>query len=112
MAEAAPVAGMPELYAAAARLLPPDTAWFYLSASPYNLYPLLRRFCRRFYPAGTLLLRGSSWTTLAGLLSALTLDTAEYKVERMRKIESWLPGRSMIAIGDSTQSDPEAYGEV
>jgi phosphatidate phosphatase APP1 len=29
----------------------------------------------------------------------------------MRKIQSWLPQRRVICIGDSTQSDPEAYGE-
>ena len=30
----------------------------------------------------------------------------------MKKINSWLPKRKMICIGDSTQSDPEAYGEM
>ncbi|KAG6042139.1 hypothetical protein E4U41_004943 [Claviceps citrina] len=48
----------------------------------------------------------------AGLLSALTVGTEEYKVDRMKKIHEWLPKRKMIAIGDSTQSDPEAYGEM
>ncbi|PHH85927.1 hypothetical protein CDD83_10988 [Cordyceps sp. RAO-2017] len=107
-----PIPGMPELYAEMKSLLPSDTAWFYLSASPYNLYPFLKQFRKRFYPPGTLILRDSSWKTVAGLLSALTLDTEEYKVDRMRKIHTWLPRRKMIAVGDSTQSDPEAYGEI
>ncbi|RDW71052.1 hypothetical protein BP6252_07615 [Coleophoma cylindrospora] len=38
--------------------------------------------------------------------------TQDYKTERMTKIHSWLPRRKMICIGDSTQSDPEAYGEM
>ncbi|TWU78965.1 hypothetical protein ED733_008149 [Metarhizium rileyi] len=108
----APIPGMPELYADIKSFLPNDTAWFYLSASPYNLYPFLKQFRRKYYPPGTLILRDSSWKTVAGLLSALTLRTEEYKVDRMKKINTWLPRRKMIVIGDSTQSDPEAYGEM
>ncbi|RDA86004.1 hypothetical protein CP532_4870 [Ophiocordyceps camponoti-leonardi (nom. inval.)] len=107
-----PIPGMPELYAEMRSLLPEDTAWFYLSASPYNLYPFLKKFRKDHYPSGTLILRDSSWKTMAGLLSALTLDTEEYKVDRMTKINSWLPKKKMIVVGDSTQSDPEAYGEI
>ncbi|KAF4464794.1 actin filament organization app1 [Fusarium albosuccineum] len=107
-----PIPGMPELYSDLESLLPRDTPWFYLSASPYNLYPLLRDFRDRYYPPGTLILRDSSWRTVSGLLSALTTGTEEYKADRMKKIHSWLPRRKMILIGDSTQSDPEAYGEI
>lgn len=49
---------------------------------------------------------------LSGLLSTLTLGTEAYKVSRMKKINTWLPRRKMICIGDSTQSDPEAYAEI
>ncbi|ODA81528.1 hypothetical protein RJ55_00027 [Drechmeria coniospora] len=112
ISDPSPIPGMPELYSQLASFFPNDTAWFYLSASPYNLYPFLKKFRTRFYPPGTLILRDSSWKTVAGLLSALTLDTQEYKVDRMAKINMWLPKRKMIVIGDSTQSDPEAYGEV
>lgn len=106
------VAGMPELYDDLKSLLPRDTPWFYLSASPYNLYPLLQEFLEQNYPRGTMILRDSSWRSVAGLLSALTMGTEEYKVDRMDKIRSWLPKRKMILVGDSTQSDPEAYGEI
>ncbi|KAG6018211.1 hypothetical protein E4U43_007052 [Claviceps pusilla] len=107
-----PIDGMPELYAKIKSFLPQDTAWFYLSASPYNLYPFLKQFRKQHYPPGTLILRDSSWKTVAGLLSALTLRTEEYKVDRMKKIHGWLPKKKMIVIGDSTQSDPEAYGDM
>lgn len=30
----------------------------------------------------------------------------------MVKIHSWFPHRRMVCIGDSTQKDPEAYGDV
>lgn len=110
--EPTPIDGMPELYADLTKMLPRDTPWFYLSASPYNLYPLLREFRDKHFPSGTLILRDSSWRTVSGLLSALTMGTEEYKADRIKKIRSWLPKKKMILVGDSTQSDPEAYGEV
>ena len=108
--EPTPVPGMPELYSRIQELLTPMAPFFYLSASPYNLYPFLRGFRDDYYPHGQLILRDSSWMTLSGLLSSLTLGTEKYKVDRLKKIQSWLPRRKMICIGDSTQSDPEVYG--
>ncbi|KZF24699.1 hypothetical protein L228DRAFT_237601 [Xylona heveae TC161] len=105
-----PIAGMPELYSHINQLLNPS--WFYLSASPYNLYPFLHSFRREYYPDGTIILRDASWMDLAGFLASLTQGTQAYKVDRMEKIHSWLPNRKFICLGDSTQSDPEAYAEV
>lgn len=100
------VGGMPELYSHLQTSLqqPP---FFYLSASPYNLYPFLRRFRENHYPAGTIILRDASWQNLAGLITSLNKGTKEYKVDRMVKIHSWFPHRRFICIGDSTQQDPE-----
>lgn len=107
-----PCPGMPELYRFIQSLIQETSPWFYLSASPYNLYPFLRDFRQQHYPHGTIILRDESWMSLSGLLTTLTLGTEDYKVDRMKKIYSWLPKRKMICIGDSTQSDPEAYGEI
>ncbi|KAH6611696.1 hypothetical protein B0J18DRAFT_442016, partial [Chaetomium sp. MPI-SDFR-AT-0129] len=112
VSEPMPVSGMPELYARLHKLLTPSAPFFYLSASPYNLYPFLREFRETFYPHGQLILRDSSWMTLSGLLSSLTLGTERYKTDRMKKIHRWLPRRKLICVGDSTQSDPEAYGDI
>ncbi|KAH8890219.1 hypothetical protein GQ53DRAFT_651271 [Thozetella sp. PMI_491] len=112
VAQPKPTSGMPELYADIHSLLPPSSPFFYLSASPYNLYPFLRGFRDEFYPHGQLILRDASWMSIPGLLSNLTLGTQEYKVDRMVKVNSWLPRRKMICIGDSTQADPESYGEM
>lgn len=117
---ATPIAGTPELYRTLHALLQsshPDphehVPFFYLSASPYNLYPFLRAFRDdEGFPPGQLMLRDSSWRTIAGLLSALTVRTQEYKVGQMRRVRTWFPKRKMIFIGDSTQSDPESYGEI
>lgn len=85
--------------------------FFYLSASPYNLYPFLKRFRDQHFPTGTMILRNASWQNLGGLITSLQQNTQEYKVSRIEKIHSWFPRRQFVCIGDSTQSDPESYGE-
>lgn len=106
-----PIAGMPELYAHIHHKLT-TPSFFYLSASPYNLYPFLRTFRSKHYPQGTIILRDASWQNLGGLIASLNRGTQEYKADRMRKIHSWFPHRRFLCIGDSTQTDPEAYGEI
>lgn len=108
-----PISGMPELYAHISHLLSPT--WFYLSASPYNLYPFLRTFLHTHYPPGTLILRDASFQNLSFsgfLLASLTQGTEEYKNSRVEKIHTWLPRRKVLCVGDSTQSDPEVYGAM
>ncbi|CAN8095229.1 unnamed protein product [Discula destructiva] len=107
-----PVPGMPALYKFLQSHITPASPFFYLSASPYNLYPFLRNFSNDYYPHGQLILRDSSWMSLPGLISSITLGTQEYKTSRIRKIHQWLPKKNVIAIGDSTQADPEAYAEA
>ena len=101
---------MPSLYAKIHSLLHPT--WIYLSASPYTLYPFLRPFLRQYYPHGTTILRDASWTTLSGLLESVTQGTEAYKDSRAEKVHGWLPGRKWVCVGDSTQSDPEVYGNA
>ncbi|KIW11340.1 hypothetical protein PV08_10640 [Exophiala spinifera] len=103
--------GMPEFYKVLNEAFK-SPAWFYLSASPYNLYPFLHGFVHQHYPAGTLILRDASWMSLGGLLQSFTQGVQEYKTDRIDKIQSWLPNRKFICIGDSTQSDPEAYAQM
>ncbi|KAJ5948613.1 hypothetical protein N7454_001920 [Penicillium verhagenii] len=104
--EPVPITDMPEFY----RHLNPT--WFYLSASPYNLYPFLRSFIHEYYIPGTILLREYSFLDISGLIKSLTERTQEYKTVQMEKIHHWFPARRVLCIGDSTQSDPEAYGEM
>lgn len=109
--EPEPIKGMPELYKHIVQKLNNPPFW-YLSASPYNLYPFLRQFRQTYYPNGTMILRDASWMNLAGFLTNLTQGTEAYKVDRLDKVQTWFPKRKFIVIGDSTQSDPEAYGEA
>lgn len=108
--EPVPIAGMPEFYRHVQDQLNPT--WFYLSASPYNLYPFLHQFLHENYLPGTLILRDYSWMDISGLIKSFTENTQEYKVDRMEKIRSWFPQRKVLCIGDSTQKDPEAYAEM
>lgn len=103
--------GMPEFYKVLEESFG-SPAWFYLSASPYNLYPFLSKFIPQHYPEGTIILRDASWMYLGGLLQSFTEGVQEYKTDRISKIQSWLPARKFICIGDSTQSDPETYAEM
>ena len=89
-----------------------EPAWFYLSASPFNLYPFLHTFIYDNYKPGTIILRDKSWMHIGGLLQSLTQGVEAYKTSRMEKIHRWLPRRKFICIGDSTQSDPETYGKM
>jgi phosphatidate phosphatase APP1 len=109
--EPEPIQGMPELYKHITQKLNNPPFW-YLSASPYNLYPFLREFRETYYPRGTMILRDASWMNLAGFLANLTQGTQAYKVDRLEKIHEWFPRRKFILIGDSTQTDPEAYAEA
>jgi phosphatidate phosphatase APP1 len=108
--EPRPITGMPQLYSRIERQFEPT--WFYLSASPYNLYPFLRGFLRDHFSPGTLILRDSSWLDISELVKSFTVNTLEYKVDRIRKIRRWFPHRRALCIGDSTQTDPEAYAEI
>ncbi|KAG7006045.1 hypothetical protein G7Y79_00016g040300 [Physcia stellaris] len=110
VSEPEPIAGMPPLYKHIHSLLSPT--WFYLSASPYNLYPFLLPFLRTHYPSGTTLLREASWQDISRFLTSLTAGTEAYKVAEMVKLHTMLPKRKVLCVGDSTQSDPEAYGSL
>jgi phosphatidate phosphatase APP1 len=53
-----------------------------------------------------------SWTTLAGFVDLLSQGVQDFKVDRMKKVHGWLPQRKFLCVGDSTQKDPESYGEI
>lgn len=49
---------------------------------------------------------------LQSFIVSLTIGTQRYKEERMRRVFAWLPKRKWVFIGDSTQTDPEAYATL
>ena len=107
---ATPIPHMPQLYSHIQNELSPT--WFYLSASPYNLYTFLRQFLHSYYPKGSILLRNTSVSDPAGLAKTISENTYEFKTSQIEKIYDWLPRRKVLCIGDSTQKDPETYADM
>ncbi|KAL8815239.1 MAG: hypothetical protein Q9191_008478, partial [Dirinaria sp. TL-2023a] len=58
------------------------------------------------------MLREASWQDMGGFLASLTQGTEAYKSSRIQKLHGMLPKRKVLCVGDSTQSDPEAYGDM
>ena len=111
---ALPVEGMPDFFRNFLHPTLHNPVWFYLTASPYNLYPFMSRFLDDFgFPKGNIILRDMSWQEIeAFIYTSLTVGTEEYKLDRIQKIHEWFPHRKMVLIGDSTQKDPEVYGKA
>lgn len=79
-----PVPGMPALYSHIQSTLqtPP---FFYLSASPYNLYPFLRHFREAHYPHGTMILVSTKHETCKS--HGLTPFKARRELAEPRRID-------------------------
>ena len=106
-----PVAGMPELYASLARTLSPH--FLYISGSMLQIYPFLHDFIDATYSAskGPLFLR--NLTDISDIVNFLGSDGIfEYKSAVIDQIKGMYANKKFLAIGDSTQKDPETYGEA
>jgi phosphatidate phosphatase APP1 len=82
---------------------------FYVSSSPWNLYPLLTDFLEHQHiPLGPLLLR--DW----GISERGVLPTSHgsHKLGAIRQILDCYPALPFILIGDSGQEDPEIYSAI
>jgi phosphatidate phosphatase APP1 len=82
---------------------------FYVSSSPWNLYPVLTEFLQhQGIPVGPLVLR--DW----GISERQLLPTSHgsHKLGAIRQIMDCYPALPFILIGDSGQEDPEIYRTV
>jgi phosphatidate phosphatase APP1 len=82
---------------------------FYVSSSPWNLYPVLTEFLdHQSVPAGPLMLR--DW----GVSDRGILPTShgDHKLGAIRQILDAYSALPFILIGDSGQQDPEIYRDV
>jgi len=112
--DAQPVSGMPELYASLANSLN-SPQFIYVSGSPFQLYPFLHNFIDTTFTAakGPILLQNLTVTDLSSLLSFAQSDGVfEYKSAMIDRIKGIYPNKKFLAVGDSTQKDPETYGEA
>jgi len=105
------VSGMPELYAKLKSSLKP--AFFYVSGSPFQLYPFLHDFVADNYPRGPILLKNLTFVDAPSVAKFLDSDgTLEFKLEMIDRINGFYPKKQFLLIGDSTEKDPETYGGV
>jgi phosphatidate phosphatase APP1 len=81
---------------------------FYVSSSPWNLYPFLTEFLRlNDIPLGPLFLKDfGNHTIFHGG------DHAGHKTENIERILRTFPHLPFLLIGDSGEKDPEIYREI
>ncbi|CAF1568982.1 unnamed protein product, partial [Didymodactylos carnosus] len=91
-----PVDGMSDLYQ---KWYDQGAQFHYISASPYQLFPIGTVQLRRFYLFNS--------TCLQFFKAA---DT--YKIEKIKELINGYPERRYICVGDSGELDPEVYGEM
>lgn len=89
-----------------------NPSFHYLSNSPWNLFEGLNKFAdENKFPEGQFMLRDLA--VLDGsFIDFLTKSGPAQKVEPLEQHIAKFPKRKLIFFGDSTQADPEAYGEI
>jgi phosphatidate phosphatase APP1 len=81
----------------------------FVSGSPVNLYSRITQFLAlRGFPASALLLKNPGLEKGADSL----FEQRNYKLRRIREVQSLLPGYRLLLVGDSGEQDPEIYAEV
>jgi phosphatidate phosphatase APP1 len=105
-----PIPGTPSLYRGLARGTGgrPESTFFYVSSSPWNLYDMLAQFLAlRGFPRGPLFL--TDWRPGPPLASQP--ENPGHKRTRIRRILDAYPELSFVLIGDDGEADPAIYQE-
>ena len=103
-----PVPGMPEVYQNWAKV---GAIFHYVSASPWQLYPPLAEFIsRERFPPGSFTLR--RFRIKDRTFFNIFASPEETKIPVIESIVSRYPDRRFILVGDSSEKDPEVYGEI
>jgi phosphatidate phosphatase APP1 len=106
-----PVPGMPSLFRGLARGTGgrPESTFFYVSSSPWNLYDMLVQFLAiRGFPRGPLFL--TDWRP-GPLSSGEGRENPGHKRARIRRILDAYPELAFVLVGDDGERDPEIYRE-
>jgi len=106
-----PVPGMPSLYRGLARGTGsrPESTFFYVSSSPWNLYEMLVQFLQlRGFPRGPLFL--TDWRPSRSPLNQAK-ENPGHKRARIRRLIDAYPELSFVMVGDNGERDPQIYQE-
>jgi hypothetical protein len=86
-------------------------AFHYVSASPWQLFPLLDAFAEtNGFPAGAWCLK--HWRLKDRTFKSLFEDPEKYKVATVGALMRQYPERRFVLVGDSGERDPEAYAAL
>jgi phosphatidate phosphatase APP1 len=105
-----PIPGTPSLYRGLARGAGgrPESTFFYVSSSPWNLYDMLVQFlAMRGFPRGPLFL--TDWRP--GPLSIDGKENPGHKRARIRRLLDAYPELTYVLVGDDGEADPTIYQE-
>lgn len=88
-----------------------DILFYYVSASPWQLYPELEGFIRGAgFPEGVFLLK--NFRVKDSDFFNLFMAPDKYKIESIEPLFKRYPKKQFILVGDSGEKDPEAYGAL
>ena len=107
-----PISGMPSLYRGLARGTGgrPESTFFYVSSTPWNLYDMLVQFLQlRGFPRGPLFL--TDWRPGKKQPEGEDMQYRGHKRARIRRLLDAYPELTLVLIGDSGEHDREIYGE-
>ncbi|KAG7442903.1 uncharacterized protein BT62DRAFT_954366 [Guyanagaster necrorhizus] len=107
-----PVPGMPNLYASLAKTLD-NPPFIYITASPYQLFPLLRDFLKASFPnsLGPIFSQNLTLEDVTQVVDIISNpnDILDFKLSQIDRVQAMYPNKTFLTVGDSTQSDPEVY---
>ncbi|PPQ92513.1 hypothetical protein CVT25_010346 [Psilocybe cyanescens] len=111
--EPKPVPGMPELYTSLSKSLY-DPQFVYITASPFQIYPFLNEFLDTTYSTAKGPIFASNLTIVdpSEIIQFITSSNTEaFKLSSIDRVKGMYPNKKWLAIGDSTQKDPEVYAQ-
>lgn len=87
------------------------TRFHYVSASPWQLYRVLREFLdNEKFPLGSFHMKTFRWKDKS--LINIFKSSFQYKIDIIEPIIKTFPKRQFLLVGDSGEKDPEIYGEI
>ncbi|KAJ3565246.1 hypothetical protein NP233_g7750 [Leucocoprinus birnbaumii] len=98
-----------------ATFLDDPVPFIYVSGSPFQLYPFLRGFVDSAYSAsnGPIFLRNLTLVDIPEVVDFVSGGNVfDYKLSMIDRIKGMYPSKKFLCIGDSTEKDPETYGEA
>jgi len=85
--------------------------FFYLSASPWQLFPALDAFLQETgFPPGAMRLR--NFRVKDRSLVRFLRSSEDYKTSTIRALMKKYPQRRFVLVGDAGERDPEVYGHI